>query len=109
MKKRKDFTAKEIENALLESLPNLTRNPPGLCYQFSLETVFGPLLISPCNSAIRTRFETVPMAAPAGAPLNTYSGKWNFECLDDASEVGRALYWIGRIAPAPEQTKRMKL
>lgn len=97
-RKPKTVTAARIEAALIAALPALTKRAPHLCHPYELSTILGTLHISPCDGAIRTCFETVPAAAPVGAPLNSYSGKWNFEGLDDDSLVGRAIYWIERIA-----------
>lgn len=96
MRKVKTVPAARIEAALKTSLPGLQHTPEGM-YPYHLQTAFGELHISPCNGAIRTRFEEVPPAAPCGASLNPHSGKWNFEGLDDDSLVGRAIYWIERI------------
>lgn len=97
MRKSKTISADRIENALMACLPGLT--PAGTCmYEYELPTALGKLLISPCEGAFRTRFEGVPPAAPSGASLNPYSGKWNFEGLDDDTLVGRAIYWIERVA-----------
>lgn len=98
MRKPKPIKAARIEGALKTRLPSLQRRAEHLCYQYQLPTKLGTLLISPCDGAIRTRFDVVPLAAPCGTSLNPYSGKWNFECLDDDSLVGRAIYWIERIA-----------
>ena len=97
MRKAKAVPAAHIEDALKTCLPGLQHTPEAM-YQYHLQTALGTLLISPCDGAIRTRFEEVPPAAPCGASLNPYSGKWNFEGLDDDSLVGRAIYWIERIA-----------
>ena len=97
MRKVKTIPAARIEDALKTCLPGLQHTPEAM-YPYHLQTAFGTLLISPCDGAIRTRFEEVPPAAPCGASLNPYSGKWNFEGLDDDSLVGRAIYWIERIA-----------
>jgi hypothetical protein len=96
--RRKTIKAKRIEDALKACLPGLQPRGDGLCYGYELDTQLGKLLISPCDGAIRTRFDEVPLAAPCGTSLNPYSGKWNFEGLDDDADVGRAIYWIGRIA-----------
>ena len=101
MRKPKTIPAARIEDALKTSLPGLQRRGEHLCYQYHLPTKLGTLLISPCDGAIRTRFEEVPLAAPSGASLNPYTGKWNFEGLDDDSLVGGAIYWIERIAFQP--------
>jgi len=98
MSKRKTIPAARIEDALTTALPGLRRRAEHLCYQYHLPTKLGTLLISPCDGAIRTRFDEVPSAAPCGASLNPYSGKWNFEGLDDDTLVGQAIYWIERIA-----------
>ena len=98
MRKPKTISAARIEDALKTCLHGLLRRAEHLCYQYELPTKLGTLLISPCEGAIRTRFEDVPPAAPCGAPLNPYSGKWNFEGLDDDALVGRSIYWIERIA-----------
>ena len=97
MRNTKTIPAARIEDALKTCLPGLQHTPEAM-YQYHLPTKLGALLISPCDGAIRTRFEEVPPAAPCGAPLNPYSGKWNFEGLDDDSLVGRAIYWIEKIA-----------
>jgi hypothetical protein len=59
----------------------------------------GTLLISPLRGrhpdALRGRATGAPLARTS---LNPYSGKWNFEGLDDDALVGRAIYWIERIA-----------
>jgi len=46
---------------------------------FVLDTIHGRLRVFPRESAIRTRFDQIPASAPAGASLNRFSGKWNFE------------------------------
>jgi hypothetical protein len=97
MRKPKTIPAGRIEDALKTCLPGLQHTPEAM-YQYHLPTKLGTLLISPCDGAIRTRFEEVPPAAPCGTSLNPYSGKWNFEGLDDDALVGRAIYWIERIA-----------
>jgi hypothetical protein len=99
MRKPRTISAARIETALKTGLPGIQYN--GGHYQYHLPTKLGTLWISPCDGAIRTRFEEVPPAAPCGASLNPYSGKWNFEGLDDDSLVGRAIYWIERIAVQP--------
>ena len=97
MRKPKTISADRIENALMACLPGLTL--AGTCmYEYELPTALGKLLISPCEGAFRTRFEGVPPAATSGASLNPYSGKWTFEGLDDDTLVGRAIYWIERVA-----------
>lgn len=98
MRKRKTIPAARIEVALRACLPGLTLRGEQHVHRYELRTKLGPLYISPCDGAIRTFFEEVPPSAPCGAPLNPYSGKWNFEGLDDDSLVGRAIYWIERIA-----------
>jgi hypothetical protein len=97
MRKPKTIPAARIEDALKTCLPGLQHTPAAM-YQYHLPTELGTLLISPCDGAIRTRFEEVPPAAPCGTSLNPYSGKWNFEGLDDDALVGRAISWIERIA-----------
>jgi hypothetical protein len=97
MRNRKTIPAARIEDALKTCLPGLQHTPEAM-YPYHLQTAFGELLISPCDGAIRTRFEDVPAAAPCGASLNPYSGKWNFEGLDDDSLVRLAIYRIERIA-----------
>lgn len=99
MRKPKTISAARIEDALKTCLPGLQRREEHLCYQYELPTKLGTLLISPCEGAIRTRFEDVPPVAPCGTSLNPYSGKWNFEGLDDDALVGRAIYWIERLVP----------
>lgn len=101
MRKPRSIPAARIKDALKTSLPGFQHHAEHLGYQYHLPTKLGTLLISPCDGAIRTRFEEVPPAAPCGASLNPYSGKWNFEGLDDDSLVGRAIYWIERIAVQP--------
>ncbi len=98
MRRMKTIPASRIEDALKACLPGLLPRGSGLCYGFELDTKLGKLFISPCDGAIRTRFDEVPAAAPCGTSLNPYSGKWNFEGLDDDADVGRAIYWIERIA-----------
>ena len=97
MSRFKTVPATRIEDALKACLPGLQHTPDAM-YPYCLPTKLGALLISPCDGAIRTRFEEVPPAEPCGTRLNPYSGKWNFEGLDDDSLVGRAIYWIERIA-----------
>ena len=101
MRKPKTIPAARIEDALKTGLPSLQGRAEHLCYQYRLPTKVGTLLISPCDGVIRTRFEDVPPAAPCGTSLNPHSGQWNFEGLDDDSLVGRAIYWIERIAVQP--------
>ena len=97
MRKPKTISADRIENALMACLPGLTL--AGTCmYEYELPTALGKLLMRPCEGAFRPRFEGVPPAATSGASLNPYSGKWNFEGLDDDTLVGRAIYWIERVA-----------
>lgn len=96
-RRRKSLPAAKIEAALRRCLPQLETTPREM-YPYQLPTIFGILWISPCDGAIRTRFEDVPSAETTGTSLNPYSGKWNFECLDDDADVGRAIYWIERIA-----------
>ena len=55
------------------------------------------------SGVLRAPPTTYPMTGnvaihPSGARLNPYSGKWNFEGLDDDTLVGRAIYWIERVA-----------
>jgi hypothetical protein len=97
MRRRKTIPAVRIEDALKTCLPSLQATEREM-YPYRLPTAYGTLWISPCDGAIRTRFEEVPPTAPCGTSLNPYSGKWNFECLDDDADVGRAIYWIERIA-----------
>lgn len=92
----KHCTKAAIQRALIDRFPQLSATR-GALYGFRLDTKLGPLALHPADCAIRTRFDEVPLAAPVGAPLNPYSGKWNFEGLDDAADVGRALDWIGRL------------
>ena len=101
MRKPKTIPAARIEEALKASLPGLQQTDR-YTHPYYLPTTLGTLLISPCNGAIRTRFEEVPPTAPCGAHLNPYSGKWNFEGLDDDSLVSQAVYWIERIATWPK-------
>jgi len=101
MRKPKAIPAARIEDALKAGLPGLQHRAEHLSYQYHLPTKLGTLLISPCDGAIRMRFEEVSLAAPCGASLNPYSGKWNFEGLDDGSLIGRAINWIERIAVQP--------
>lgn len=98
MRRPKTIFATRIEYAFKICLPGLLPHAEYLCYQYELPTQLGTLLISSCEGAIRTRLEDVPPAAPSGASLNPYSGKWNFEGLDNDALVGRAIYWIERIA-----------
>ena len=98
MRTPKTVSMSRIDDALKTCLPGLVRRAEDLCYQYELPTILGTLFISPCEGAIRTRFDEVPPAAPCGTSLNPYSGKWNFEGLDDEAAVGRAIYWIERIA-----------
>lgn len=95
--RRKTIKAQRIEDALKTSLPRLQPTPREM-YPYHLPTILGTLWVSPCDGAIRTCFEVVPEVEPVGTSLNKYSGKWNFEGLDDDADVGRAIYWIGRIA-----------
>lgn len=44
-----------------------------------IATRYGGLRLHPSETAIRTCFDKVPSVDPAGAHLNPYSGKWNFE------------------------------
>ena len=96
MRKPKTISAARINDALKTCLPGL-KATDRFSYPYELPTKLGKLLISPCDGAIRTSFEDVPLAAPCGTHLNPYSGKWNFEGLNDDSQVGRAIYWIKRI------------
>ena len=98
MRKRKTISAARIEDALKTCLPGLILRGEQHVHRYELGTKLGLLYLSPCDGAIRTCFEDVPPAAPCGTSLNPYSGKWNFEGLDDDSLVGRAIYWIERIA-----------
>jgi hypothetical protein len=98
MRKRRTIPAARIEDALKTCLPGLQHTPEAM-YQYHLPTKLGTLLISPCEGAIRTRFEEVPQSAPWGAPLNPYSGKWNFEGLDTEALVRQSITCIERITP----------
>jgi hypothetical protein len=89
--------ADRIEADLKACLPRLQPTPQEM-YPYKLQTGLGVLWISPCDGAIRTRFEKVPIEEPVGASLNKYSGKWNFEGLDDTARLVSAIFFIGRIA-----------
>jgi hypothetical protein len=63
-----------------QALLSLGAQPDGQFYDFKIETRFGLLRLSPCEDAIRTRFDTVPKRDETlGERLNPHSGKWNFE------------------------------
>jgi hypothetical protein len=98
MRKPKTISAPRIEDALKTCLPGLQHTPEAM-YQYHLTTKLGTLLISPCDGAIRTRFEEVPPAAPCGTSFNPYSGKWNFEGLDTEALVRQSITCIERITP----------
>lgn len=68
---------------------------------FCIETIYGPLRISPRDTAIRTQFDRVPPVAPSGAPLNRFSGKWNFEFgfAPTAKDLNDAIRCIRAILP----------
>ena len=93
----KGIPADRIEADLKACLPRLQPTPQEM-YPYKLQTGLGVLWISPCDGAIRTRFEKVPIEEPVGASLNKYSGKWNFEGLDDTARLVSAIFFIGRIA-----------
>jgi hypothetical protein len=95
--RRKTLSAAKIEKELRSCLPKLQPTAREM-YPYQLLTGYGILWISPCEGAIRTRFDVIPEVAPAGTSLNPYSGKWNFEGLDSIADLGSALFWIGRIA-----------
>lgn len=98
MKRIKTIKAADIEKALREEFGDkILQSADGFCYKLRLFTKLGTLRISPCDGAIRTVFDEVPKCEPIGAPLNQYSGKWNFEGIDEVHQLGRALHWIGRI------------
>ena len=67
-------------------------------YPFEIDTVHGSLGIVVRDGAIRTRFDQVPAEAPQGAPLNRFSGKWNFEFLLGADDAQRAVEAIAAVA-----------
>jgi hypothetical protein len=93
----KAIPAERIEADLKACLPRLQPTPQEM-YPYKLATGYGVLWICPCYGVIRTRFEEVPIDEPAGASLNKYSGKWNFEGLDDTARLVSAIFFIGRIA-----------
>jgi hypothetical protein len=98
MRKPRTISAARIEDALKTCLSGLQHTPEAM-YQYHLLTKLGTLLISPCDGAIRTRFEEVPPAAPCGTSFNPYSGKWNFEGLDTEALVRQSITCIERITP----------
>jgi hypothetical protein len=100
MTQDKHTTKAAIDKACRELIPGLRPITSNFPPAYHLPTILGTLYIYPCDRAIRTRFAEVPDIAPVGAPLNPYSGKWNHELLDDASDVARAIHWINRISAA---------
>jgi len=96
VKRKITKTSAFIAESLIEAIPELQTTARQM-YPYSLDTLLGKLWISPCDGAIRTCFDVVPPIEPVGAPLNKYSGKWNFEGLEDNSDIGRSIHWIKRI------------
>ena len=80
-KKQQSLWAKKTLDAVitLGAVPDKYDDPEYNYRSFEAETIYGRLRLFPCHSAIRTRFDVVPPIHPTGAPLNPYSGKWNFE------------------------------
>jgi hypothetical protein len=79
MRKHTPKQAAVFKSKAIKALVALGAFPCGGMYEHRLETKHGLLCLSVCDNAIRTRFDNVPPCNPAGAPLNPYSGKWNFE------------------------------
>lgn len=74
----------------LGAVPDSHDHPPHY-RSFVIETIHGPLRLFPYAEAIRSRFETVPKVELPGAPLNRFSGKWNFEFSLVPTDVDLAL------------------
>jgi hypothetical protein len=89
----KTLKREKILAALVHVFPNL-REMPNRYNDWHLPTIHGSLFIHPADNAIRTHFEAIPESAPDGAPLNRYSGKWNFEGVDNNDTL---LWAIGKI------------
>lgn len=97
MRRRKVINTQAVVlKAIQEAFPGIVVRP-GCTHGYQLHTTLGDLWVSPCNEAIRTCFVDVPAQAPAGTSLNPFSGKWNFECLDTAADLARAIEAIARI------------
>ena len=82
MKKMTEKQAEAMKAKITKAVMSLPFvYPCGGAYKFRLETKYGLLRISPCDTAIRTRFDDNPPLGEvlSGAPLNPYSAKWNFE------------------------------
>ncbi len=86
-----------------KALVALGATPGEGMYGFKLNTIHGMLHIAPYGEAIRTRFNDIPVSPPAGAPLNRYSGKWNFEfgLHPTDEELEQAIASIKAILPGP--------
>lgn len=90
----------KIEKAVLSLGAQRSAKETGI-YPFWVETIHGRLWISPCATAIRTRFDSIPREAPWGTSLNRFSGKWNFEfgLQPTESEINAAIFSIQAILP----------
>lgn len=107
MRKQTKKQADTFRAMTIKALVSLGAVPSGsTMYQFRLETIHGLLHLSPCDNAIRTRFDDIPAVPPAGAPLNPYSGKWNFELSDkpDDRELAVVIHSIRRILPQRKES-----
>ena len=81
MKKMTEKQAEAMKAKITKAVMSLPFvYPCGGAYEFRLETKYGLLRISPCETAIRTRFDDVPQGVFLSGPMvNPFSGKWNFE------------------------------
>ena len=103
MRHQTEKQAAAFKVKVVKALQTLPVFPCGGSYEFRLETRHGLLRLAPGENSIRTRFDDIPASAPAGAPLNPYSGKWNFEFgfkpaqveLDWAIECIRRVLTVG--------------
>lgn len=83
---------------------------PGDWHTLMLDTLAGPLGITPYPTWIATRFEDVARAreAPLSGALNPYSGKWNWHYGDrpQREDLERFLAELRRLVPGASTPAR---
>ncbi len=106
-KKQEAAWAKKTLAAIvaLGAVPDEHDDPEYDYRSFVINTIHGPLRLFPYAEAIRSRFETVPKGVNLpGAPLNPFSGKWNFEfsLIPQEAELEAAIAAIRSILPVAQ-------